>query len=94
MTYDAYSRSFFSWLHHSPSSAKGKRAHWAGIFLSRFPFLCERRPGCGGEMHRWSCPLSGAEIYFSTLGLLMVSGSVSGAILLPGAEMCYSTLAS
>lgn len=71
----------------------GKKVHCAGIFLSRFPLLGERSSGCGDEMHCWSCPLSGAEIYFSTARLLMVSGSVSLAVLLPGAEMCYSTAA-
>lgn len=69
---------------------KGEEAHCAGIFHFRFPLVSERSPGCGSEMHHWSCPLSGAEIYFSTVRLLMVSGSVSGAVLLPGAEMCYS----
>ncbi len=60
-----------------------------GTFPRRFPLLCERSPGCGGEMHRWSCPLSGAEIYLSTVRLLMVAVSASGAVLLPDAEMCY-----
>ena len=68
---------------------KGEKAHCAGIFLFRFPLLSERSPGCGSEMLRWSCPLSGAEIYFSTVRLLMVSGSVLGAVFFPGAEMCY-----
>ncbi len=45
-------------------------------------------------MHGWSCPLSGAEIYFSTVKLLMVAVSASGAVLFffsffPYAEMCY-----
>lgn len=65
----------------SALTIKGKKAHCAGVFLSRFPLLAESSAGCGGEMHCWSCPLSGAEIYFSTVWLLMVSGSVSGAVL-------------
>lgn len=72
---------------------KAGESYCAGIFLSRFPLPGERSPGCGCEMRCRSCPLSGAEIYFSTSRLLMASGSVLGAVLLPGAEVCYSVVA-
>jgi len=73
---------------HSPSPAKVAEAYCVGTFLSRFPLSGERSSGCGGEMLCWSCPFSSAEIHFSTVRLLMVPGSVSGAVLIPGSETC------
>lgn len=67
------------------ASVPSAKSHCSGIPLSGFlPLSVKWSPGLLCETHRWSCPLTGAEIYFGTLRLLMVAGSVSGA------EMCYS----
>lgn len=50
------------WLQHAASSAKEKTACCVCIFSS---LSVKRSLGFRGEMRRWSCPLSGAEIHFS-----------------------------
>lgn len=42
---------------------------------SRFPLHFERSPSWEAEMLSWSCPFTGAEIYFSSVGQLMAPGS-------------------
>lgn len=87
MTFQAYS-GLFAPSFYSQSPAKGGEAHWADAFPSRFPLRFERSPSCDSKMLSWSCPFTGAEIYFSTVGQLMALGSVQRAVLFRGAEMC------